>query len=120
MARVLLVDDESEALKIVLPSVGKKKGHEVIIANNGRQGLEALSQNPDIIFCDFEMPEMDGHRFTEEIRTNPEYEKHSKIPIIGIGSFPEDMREHLTEFLQKPILYTKILEIVDKYCRKID
>lgn len=44
-------------------------GYEVIIANNGKEGLDAWKEHqPDIIVTDIEMPVMDGREMVSRIR----------------------------------------------------
>ena len=44
-------------------------GYEVIIANNGKEGLDAWKEHrPDIIVADIEMPVMDGREMVAKIR----------------------------------------------------
>ena len=113
MVRLLIIDDNksfTDAMQIVMP-------HETIIAANGREGLDALARHPDIIFLDYNMPVMNGYEFSKQLRQNPEYSEYSKMPLIGIGDFPDNRKGFLDDSLQKPVKYTVMLEYVKKYCR---
>jgi CheY-like chemotaxis protein len=62
----------------------EKRGHSVVLAQNGREALEALDkQRFDIVLMDGQMPEMDGFEATRLIR---EKEKASgtHVPIIAL------------------------------------
>ena len=107
--RILIVDDQDLC---VLARNLRKECHEVVVANNGQNSLEALTSPIDIIFCDYHMPVMDGYEFTKQVRTNPKYMKYSKIPIIGIGDFPADKREYLDDCMEKPLDLEEILTYI--------
>lgn len=67
-ARILCVDDEPSILS-ALRRVFRPHGHQVFIANSGREGLELLEREPvDLVISDMRMPEMDGARFLEQVR----------------------------------------------------
>lgn len=70
--KILVIDDN-----LTILSSSKKVltllGHHVLTATNGEAGLVlALSEQPDRIFCDYEMPGLDGtevyERMPEELR----------------------------------------------------
>lgn len=67
MARILVVDDESDSTDL-LKFLFEKDGHEVIEAADGREGLEKARQEaPDLIILDVMMPEMDGVRMNSHL-----------------------------------------------------
>lgn len=86
--RVLVVDDSVIARKQIKRTMDQM-GIESILANNGREGLEALqklaSENTniadelDVVISDVEMPEMDGYTLTTEIRKD---ERLKNLPVI--------------------------------------
>lgn len=79
MARVLVVED-SPTQQINMSRLLERHGHEVILADNGRSGVEmARSEQPDIILMDVVMPELNGFQATRKI-TQDETTRH--IPVI--------------------------------------
>jgi two-component system chemotaxis response regulator CheY len=80
MAKVLIIDD-SESFRTTLKTTLLEDGHEVIEAVDGIEALVILEKSRDIelIFCDFNMPRMDGLAFATEINKMP---RHSSIPIV--------------------------------------
>jgi CheY-like chemotaxis protein len=65
--RALVVDDIRENRE-VLSTLLAVIGCEIILAENGRQALEAVSASrPDIVFMDMRMPEIDGLEATRRI-----------------------------------------------------
>jgi DNA-binding response OmpR family regulator len=68
--RVLVVDDE-ESNCIVFVRALQLLGYEAESAGNGRLALERLSQTKfDVMLLDLKMPEMDGEKVLENIRSN--------------------------------------------------
>ena len=66
--RILLAEDNdiNQAMAI---SLLQKWGHQVLVAHNGREALEALQPGRfDVILMDVQMPEMDGFKATAAIR----------------------------------------------------
>lgn len=60
MAKLLIIDDE-RGIRNTLKEILADEGHEVDVAENGKQGLEmAQAKAYDLIFSDIKMPEMDG------------------------------------------------------------
>ncbi|MCB0384469.1 MAG: response regulator, partial [Bdellovibrionales bacterium] len=58
--RVLIVDDEP-LVRRALKRVAEMRGHEVVEAENGSQGLEKWKQeNPQLVFLDVLMPGLSG------------------------------------------------------------
>jgi len=117
MAKALMVDDEDISISMLATAL-RHRGHELIGATNGRKGLDTLSQvdDVDIIFLDYNMPIMSGYEFSKAVRTDPQYTSCSDIPIIGIGSFPEDKKEYLTDTLTKPFHPDEMVECIDAHC----
>ncbi len=114
--KVLLVDDDvrnSFALTIVL----EDHDMEVIVAVNGKQGLEKLEKNDDvdIILMDIMMPEMDGHETMEIIRKQPKYHN---LPIIALtakamkGDRLKCIESGANDYLSKPIDSDKLLSLM--------
>lgn len=80
--KVLLVED-SPLYRRVQEDLLKEAGLEVLIANNGEEGLTLFKENKDIsaIITDIEMPLLNGYEFTEEIRL-----LDKTVPIIACST----------------------------------
>jgi len=69
--RILLVDDEPLLLKSIARYLGGVCGHDILCARDGGEALAQLEagENVDVIFCDLQMPDIDGvevHRALRE------------------------------------------------------
>ncbi len=68
MARILVIDDEPSILDL-LDTILHSKGHEVVLAERGRKGVQLFQQErPHVTILDLEMPGMDGCAVLREIR----------------------------------------------------
>ena len=81
MGKVLVIDDSSFQRKII-SGVLTQHGYEVILKENGKEGLEqALQETPDLIFTDLLMPEYDGFWLLEQLQSH-----NLSIPVIVLTS----------------------------------
>ena len=68
MAKLLIIDDE-RGIRNTLKEILADEGHEVDVAENGKQGLEmAQAKTYDLIFSDIKMPEMDGMELLGQLK----------------------------------------------------
>lgn len=67
MSKILIVDDERELVDLLEKKL-KSKGHEVLIAYNGNDGIELAKKQPDLIILDIMMPGADGFEVCSTIR----------------------------------------------------
>ncbi len=86
MAKILLIDD-SRLIAPVAKMILTKRGHEVILAQDGLAGLEAAkSERPDMILLDLIMPVMDGYKVCENLKQE---DSTKEIPVIMLTSKAE-------------------------------
>lgn len=87
--RVLIVDDNSDNLKVIV-SLLELVGFEVYSAINGKDAVAKFEENnPDLILMDIRMPVMDGYEAISQIRN---LEKGAFVPIVALtaSAFEED------------------------------
>lgn len=81
VARILVVEDNPDNSDLVV-DVLTLRGHEVIQAANGREGVEmARVRHPDLILMDISLPIVDGFAATEEIKRDPQLKP---VPVIAL------------------------------------
>ena len=85
MSKVLYVDDAPSMRKLVEMVLGKE--FELTICENGKEALDATSQNQfDAIISDINMPVMTGLEFLEAVRKNPDYKFTPILMMTTEGS----------------------------------
>jgi len=97
---------------------------EIIEATTGIEAIEKYQKmSPDLILMDVHMPELDGISATKKIR-EIESLTGNYIPIIALtaGALKEEQEKcfsnGMDDFLTKPLIPAKIVEILNKYLKK--
>jgi two-component system CheB/CheR fusion protein len=84
--RVLVVDDYVDATR-ALERLLVVMGHEVIVAHDGRSGIELAERVcPDVILLDIGLPEMDGYAVARHLRSVPSLSSTRIIALTGYGA----------------------------------
>lgn len=115
--RVLLAED-NEVNQTLAVHMLEKRGHTVVVANNGQEALNAWRQQKfDLILMDVQMPEISGFDATIAIRAK-EKETGEHIPIIALTAhamkgdrercLQSGMDDHVTKPIQRDELWTAI------------
>jgi CheY-like chemotaxis protein len=119
--RILLAEDGRVNQQVAVGLL-EMRGHHVTIANNGKEALKALEQQPfDAVLMDVQMPEMDGMEATAAIRRR-EQTTGGHVPIIAMtahamkGDRERCLEAGMDGYVSKPIqpetLYTAVEGIV--------
>lgn len=116
--RVLIIEDDPDILNLLALTVRHfKPDIDVLIAKNGFEGLIAVGQsNPDLIFTDINMPEVDGLQMIRAIGTG-EAAPRKIVAITALN--PNDLSSRgpippNLEILYKPIHLKDIERILDQ------
>lgn len=115
MGKVLVVDDDA-GITLLLQRIIKKKGHEIIIARNGWEGLErAQTELPDLIFTDVRMPDLGGVELADYIRDDPRL-AHIPIVILSGTAYLIDLEDTAADdLLTKPFDLKSVYNLLDRY-----
>ena len=116
MTRILLVED-NEMNRDMLKRRLMRKGYEVSIAVDGREGVElSRSQHPDLILMDMSLPVMDGWEATRTIKSYP---KTKAIPVIALtahamaGDREKCLAAGCNDYDTKPIEFPRLLQKIE-------
>ena len=120
MKKTLVIDD-SNIIRQQVEFALKREGIEVLVAANGKQGLEIIEANRDDIACvflDFHMPEMNGMQTLEALYKD---EKNHEIPIYMLTTehsqkkIAESKQYGVKGWVVKPFDPGKLAMLVRKY-----
>jgi len=116
--KIMIVDDALSVRK-ALASLMENAGFETVLAKDGVEAVELLSQKalPNVMLVDMEMPRMNGLELTTHVRAT---QNTQKIPIFMITSrTTEKHREQakaagVSAYLTKPYQDTELLGLIDQ------
>lgn len=122
MTTILVIEDEKTVRESLVDCL-EVEGFQVLAAPDGRSGLAmAQQQNPDLILCDVQMPEVDGFTVLRQMRQSPE---RSATPFIFLTArtTKADLRRGMElgadDYLFKPFTIDELLGAIsarlDKY-----
>jgi CheY-like chemotaxis protein/HPt (histidine-containing phosphotransfer) domain-containing protein len=123
--RKILVAEDVELNQYLARHILESWDFEVVIANNGREALEALEKSAfDCILMDVQMPEMDGIEATQHIRKLPDPVK-ANIPIIALtanalkGDSEKYLAAGMTDYLAKPFDEARLFQVISRNLTRV-
>ena len=112
MTKVLYVEDNDDNVYMLKMRLELLDNFEVVVAENGEKGCAmALSERPDIILMDLEMPVVDGWEATRRLKADPQTRD---IPVIALsahalaGSREKALAVGCDEFDTKPVEFDRL------------
>ncbi|MCB0408259.1 MAG: response regulator [Bdellovibrionales bacterium] len=108
--KILIVDDEP-LVRIALSRACKTRGHEIIEASGGEEGLDLwIQEQPDLIFLDVLMPDMNGPKVIEKVS----HQNRGKIILMSAYTGGYDLKKAQSVgadvFIPKP--FDDVFEII--------
>ena len=114
--KILVVDDEPDVLRMLEVVLGKR-GHEVLTAPTGIEGLvTAQGERPDLILLDIMMEGMDGWEVLKLLKLE---EGTRTIPVVMLSARvePRDkirgLQEGAVDYITKPFSVREMLETIE-------
>ncbi|MDX1591208.1 MAG: SpoIIE family protein phosphatase [Balneolaceae bacterium] len=125
--KILVVDDEPDLQMLMLQKFRSKvraKEYEFLFAEDGRDALDKLEENPDLnlILSDINMPKMDGLTLLNELQQleRPDV----KIVMVSAYGDMENIRTAMNrgayDFVTKPIDFTDLEKTIEKTLREVN
>ena len=116
VTKVLYVEDNDDNVYMLKMRLELLGDFEVLTAEDGEKGCEmAVSERPDIILMDLEMPVIDGWEATRRLKGNPQTRD---IPVIALsahalaGEREKALAAGCDEFDTKPIEFERLVATV--------
>jgi PAS domain S-box-containing protein len=115
--RVLLAEDNPVNRHLAVRLL-EKYGHRVVVANNGREAVEAFERAPfDLILMDVQMPEMSGLEAAAVIRSRES--PSGRIPIIAMtayamkGDRERCLEAGMDDYVSKPVRAEELFRAIE-------
>lgn len=116
--RILCIEDHPEMIELIRLILGRQ-GFEVEGAVGGREGLEAMAENPpDLLLLDLMMPDVDGWEVYRQIRAKEELKD---VPVIIVTAKAQGIDRVLglhiagvDDYIVKPFGPKKLVESVER------
>jgi CheY-like chemotaxis protein len=121
MAKILVVDDEPDIVRVVVKLM-TARGHEVRTAGDGHEALEqVVAERPDVIILDVNLPTMNGFEVCRRLKGD---EATRSIPIVMMTAAyvsMDDARDGVDsgadEYVVKPFLREVLVHNVERLIR---
>lgn len=115
--KILCIEDEQEMIDLIR-LILTRRGFEVVGANGGKQGLEAIRQEkPDLVLLDLMMPDMDGWEVYQQMKAE---EATRDIPVIVVTAKAQSIDKVLglhiakvDDYIAKPFSPQDLMNSVD-------
>jgi CheY-like chemotaxis protein len=121
MPKVLLVEDNEEN-RDGLSRHLRRKGFEVLVAADGRQGIDvARAEAPDLILIDMSLPVLDGWEATRQLKAGA---ATGRIPVIALtahamaGDRERALEAGCDDYDTKPIEFPRLLTKIESLLGK--
>ncbi len=115
-AKILIVDDEPDMLKLLSMIIREKTNHESVTTNNPLEAVELVKKTAfDLVIADLKMPGLDGMELLDAIK-----KKDEDIPVVIITAYGtvesamETMHKGAFDFITKPFRKEQMLYTIDK------
>jgi two-component system alkaline phosphatase synthesis response regulator PhoP len=118
----ILIADDNENIREALTYLLEDEGHSLSVAKDGAEALRKVREvNPDILFLDIMMPEINGYDVCRTIKNDPDLKKTYVIMLTAKGQADEQERCKeigADEYVVKPFspmeIFAKISNIPDR------
>lgn len=115
--KALVIEDSEDNMELITFLL-EKNNFSHIWADTGQKGIDlAVSEKPDFIILDIQLPDMDGTQVLEKVRS---IEETKRIPIIAMTSYAMSgdreklLRNGCDGYIEKPIDPFRVIDQIKK------
>jgi len=117
MAKILIIDDDADALAITMANLRKLGAHEVITCQESLDAMTIIErERPQVVLLDIMMPSIDGFSICKQVKES-DHLKSTKVVVYSAKIFDADRRKAMKlgadAYLSKVIESDKLLETLD-------
>ncbi len=118
MAKVLIIDDDADALAVTASNLRKCGGFDAVTCQSSLDALSELTrEQPDVVLLDIMMPRVDGFQICRQIKETPGLEG-VKIIVYSAKIFDVDRRKALRlgadAYLSKVVESDKLIDTIHR------
>ena len=117
----VLVADDDWSLRKSLQVRLQNEGYEVLTAMDGLEAFERLSELPDLVLTDVDMPGLDGLGLVQRMRSTPSYREIPAIIMTAHATAAEEAAEGLklgaNDYVRKPFEWLELSARVQSQMR---
>lgn len=118
MTKILFADDNENTLNL-MGQVAKLLGYQAVLAKNGKEALALIRQDqPNLIFLDLLLPDLDGISLLRKIKEDNEI-RDIPVVILSAGATLDDVtlcRDNgAVEYILKPVPIQVLQDTIQKY-----
>jgi len=114
--KILVVEDEAFIRQILQYNL-ELDGHEVILAHNGKDALEKIVENPELILLDMMMPLMGGLEVCAKLKSDPAT-RSTPIFMLTAKTQASDIKDAISagadDYLTKPFEPELLSKTIDE------
>jgi two-component system, cell cycle response regulator DivK len=117
--RILVVEDRDDSRRILVAILTRFCGYETIEAANGTEAVEkSVSEKPDLILMDLDLPDISGIDAAKAVKENP---TTAHIPIIAQTAWISGpwkrkvLKVGMVDYLEKPVSIDLMKATIERF-----
>ena len=116
-----LIIEDDDKLATIFTNAVSMAGFEILLAEDGRQGLEALKARPPVlVLLDLHLPEVSGDRILHAIRTDETLKSTTVILATADSAMADFLTDKSDYVLQKPISFIQLRDMAERILQSFD